>query len=63
MDRCDAGYGGKNLRHTDVMKRFRCDKVDNNDDFIEMATANGSANGFSWRSVRGIRKNSFDDSR
>lgn len=35
---------GRNLKHTDVMKRFHRDKDENNNDFIQMERKNESGN-------------------
>lgn len=41
----NAGNSSKKPGYTDVMKRFRCDKDDSNDDFIPMERENESGNG------------------
>lgn len=43
VDFSDTG-NGRNLKHTDVMKRFHRDKDENNNDFIQMERKNESGN-------------------
>lgn len=43
VDFSDTG-NGRNLKHTDVVKRFHRDKDENNDDFIQMERTNESGN-------------------